>query len=91
MFRWKIIANAIDFLKANIQSKNDRLIARFIYFMDNVRGEFAFNDFVIDTGEFHRMIKIAPMLMKKSDTYRADGLIFAPPTGSTPILSSGGR
>ncbi len=82
----------IDFLKGKYTiEERQGLIAR-IYFKDNVRESFAFNDFVIDKGRVSIMIKIRTYVNEEYlNTYRADGLIIATPTGSTAYsLSSGG-
>lgn len=82
----------IDFLdnKYTIEERQG-LISR-TYFKDNVKESFAFNDFVIDKGRVSTMIKIRTYVNEEYlNTYRADGLIIATPTGSTAYsLSSGG-
>ena len=53
---------------------------------------YAFNEFVIDRGHVLKMIKIKTFVENEYfNTYRADGLIIATPTGSTAYsLSAGG-
>jgi NAD+ kinase len=82
----------IDFLKGKYTiEERQGLIAR-IYFKDNVRESFAFNDFVIDKGRVSTMIKVRTFIADEFlNSYRADGLIIATPTGSTAYsLAAGG-
>jgi NAD+ kinase len=82
----------IDFLNGKYMIEERQGLMARTFFMDNVQENFAFNDLVIDKGRVSTMIKIRTYVNDEYlNTYRADGLIIATPTGSTAYsLSAGG-
>jgi len=82
----------IDFLNGRYTVEERQGLTARAYFKETIRESFAFNDFVIDKGRVSTMIKIRTYVDEEYlNTYRADGLIIATPTGSTAYsLSSGG-
>ncbi len=81
-----------QFLQGNYLIEERSVLAGVTYFPDRVVKSFAFNDFVIDRGRIATMIKIRTFVNGDYlNTYRADGIIIATPTGSTAYsLSAGG-
>ena len=82
----------IDFLNGKYSVEERQGLTARTYFKDSIQESFAFNDFVIDKGRISTMIKIRTYINEEYlNTYRADGLIIATPTGSTAYsLSAGG-
>lgn len=82
----------VDFLDGRFSVEERQGLTAHTFFKDFVQESFAFNDFVIDKGQVSTMIKIRTYVNDEFlNTYRADGLIIATPTGSTAYsLSSGG-
>ncbi|MFH1214149.1 MAG: NAD(+)/NADH kinase [Candidatus Neomarinimicrobiota bacterium] len=82
----------IDFLNGKYTIEERQGLTARTYFKDRVQESFAFNDFVIDKGRVSTMIKIRTYINEEYlNTYRADGLIIATPTGSTAYsLAAGG-
>jgi len=82
----------IDFLNGKFTIEERQGLTARTYFKDRVQESFAFNDFVIDKGRVSTMIKIRTYINEEYlNTYRADGLIIATPTGSTAYsLAAGG-
>ena len=85
-------ARLINFLNGQYMVEERQGLTARTYFKDSVQESFAFNDFVIDKGRTSTMIKIRTYVNQEYlNTYRADGLIIATPTGSTAYsLSAGG-
>lgn len=81
-----------QFLKGDYLIEERSVLAGTTFFPDRVVQSFAFNDFVIDRGRIATMIKIRTFVNGDYlNTYRADGIIIATPTGSTAYsLSAGG-
>jgi NAD+ kinase len=81
-----------DFLDGNYKIEQRSVLSARLIFPQEVETFFAFNDFVIDKGHVPKMIKVRTYVDNHYfNTYRADGLIIATPTGSTAYsLSAGG-
>jgi len=80
------------FLTGDYAIEERHILSAKIHFPDHVAEHFAINDFVIDKGPVATMIKIHTYVDDEFlNTYRADGIIIATPTGSTAYsLSAGG-
>lgn len=80
------------FLRGEYSIEERNVLAVRTIFPDKVLANFAFNDIVIDRGRVSTMIKIRTFVNGDFlNTYRADGIIIASPTGSTAYsLSAGG-
>ncbi|MGC9364386.1 MAG: NAD(+)/NADH kinase [Fidelibacterota bacterium] len=80
------------FLKGDYKIEERSVLSATVQAREENRSCFAFNDFVIDKGRTMTMIKIRTYVDGDYfNTYRADGLIVATPTGSTAYsLSAGG-
>ncbi len=80
------------FLRGDYKIEERSVLSATVRAREEERSCFAFNDFVIDKGRTMTMIKIRTDVDGDYfNTYRADGLIVATPTGSTAYsLSAGG-
>jgi len=80
------------FLTGDYTIEERHILSARIHCPDHVAEHFAINDFVIDKGPVATMIKIRTYVDNEFlNTYRADGIIVATPTGSTAYsLSAGG-
>lgn len=80
------------FLRGDYKIEERSVLNATVRAREEDRSCFAFNDFVIDKGRTMTMIKIRTYVDGDYfNTYRADGLIIATPTGSTAYsLSAGG-
>ncbi len=80
------------FLRGEYSIEERNVLAVRTIFPEKVLANFAFNDIVIDRGRVSTTIKIRTFVNGDFlNTYRADGIIIASPTGSTAYsLSAGG-
>lgn len=80
------------FLAGDYYIEERSVLTGVVYFKEHTIQNFALNDFVIDRGRIATMIKIRTFVNGEYlNTYRADGIIIATPTGSTAYsLSAGG-
>lgn len=79
-------------VKKDYQIEKRMLIECLHYSGENINKYLALNDVVISNGALSRIIDLDVMCLSKTVTsYRADGIIFSTPTGSTAYaLSAGG-